>query len=349
MDQIEFASIQRSTSRIGLGCDRLVGGVSARSSRAIIEAALEAGITHFDVAPSYGLGLAEDVVGDVLHGNPGVTIATKFGIARLRGGGGMAVARKFLRSASAAVPKVKRLVLGALNGRANRMRFDVESVEASLVESLKRLKRPKIDFLLLHEPPQSAITPELTSLGARLVRDGLVGALGSSTGDLRGGLIEFGSVWQYRASFAPEAKWPNVNKILHGVLRYGLGPMSNVAGQPRELSYRLGFDLADRESWPALLLTAVMAMQPDALILISSNDPARLKSSVSLIDWNAANNRRNGFLEAFTELRAAQQKRFMRTNELTLNAITRFEDVVIARMRLRCAQRSGWPRESSPC
>jgi hypothetical protein len=64
-----------------------------------------------------------------------------------------------------------------------------------------------------------------------------------------------------------------------------------------DLSDRLGFNLKDKASLPGLFLTAAVAKQPDAVILISSNDPARIKSNVSSIDRDAANNRRKGFLD----------------------------------------------------
>jgi hypothetical protein len=305
VEQIEFPSIKRSTSRIGFGCGRLVGGASANESRVIIEVALKAGITHFDVAPSYGLGLAENMLGEVLRGNEEVTIATKVGIARPSGGGALAVARKALRPLAVAAPAVKRFMVGALAATSSREQFDASSIETSFTESLKRLKRPKVDFLLLHEAQRSAITPELIEIFSALVSAGQIGAFGSGTGNSRHELVEFGSVWQYRASPAHEERPPNVNQILHGVLRYGLIDIPDEVAQRADLSQRLGFDLKDKEALPSLFLSAAMAMQQDAVILISSNDPQRIKSSVSQIDWDAANLRRKGFLGAFVELLAA--------------------------------------------
>jgi hypothetical protein len=278
--------------------------VSTRASRAIVEAALEAGITHFDVAPSYGLGLAEDVLGEVLRGNQSVTIATKVGIARPSGGGAMAIARKVLRPVAAAAPRFKRFMLRGPAEASGGNHFDVSSIETSFAESLQRLKRSKVDFILLHEPGRSAITPELPKLFATMVGSGQIGAYGSGTDNFGRDLIEFGSIWQYRASLTHKASSPNVNQILHGVLRHNLHRVPDPVAQRVDLSDRLGFDLKDKASLPGLFLTAAMARQPDAVILISSNDPARIKSNVSSIDWDAANSRRKGFLEAFEEFQA---------------------------------------------
>ena len=61
-----------------------------------------------------------------------------------------------------------------------------------------------------------------------------------------------------------------------------------------DLSDQLGFDLKDKASLPGLFLTAAMARQPDAVILISSNDPARIKSNVSSIELSCIPSFRRG-------------------------------------------------------
>src|SRR4051794_650140 len=71
-----------SMTRVGFGCARLFGGGEYKASSRLIEAALQAGIRHFDTAPSYGSGLSENVLGAVLAGVKGVTIATKIGVSR---------------------------------------------------------------------------------------------------------------------------------------------------------------------------------------------------------------------------------------------------------------------------
>jgi D-threo-aldose 1-dehydrogenase len=47
----------------------------------VFDAAYEAGVRHFDVAPLYGLGVAEKELGRLLLRVPAdVTVATKFGL-----------------------------------------------------------------------------------------------------------------------------------------------------------------------------------------------------------------------------------------------------------------------------
>ena len=92
MKMVLVPGIARPITQIALGCGRLNGRLERRSSARIVEAALALGIRHFDTAPSYGMGTADEVLGSVLSGVDGVTITSKVGIARpqysWKGGGG---------------------------------------------------------------------------------------------------------------------------------------------------------------------------------------------------------------------------------------------------------------------
>ncbi|HEY6623272.1 MAG TPA: aldo/keto reductase [Acidimicrobiales bacterium] len=66
-------------SVVGLGCNNFGMRVDAAQSRTVVEAALDAGITHFDTAEMYGGGKSEEFVGQALgHRRDEVVIATKF-------------------------------------------------------------------------------------------------------------------------------------------------------------------------------------------------------------------------------------------------------------------------------
>src|SRR5437016_952206 len=73
------------TSVIGFGCADLFRQPSRASRRRLLEAALDAGIRHFDVAPMYGLGLGEGELGRFVRGRrERIVVATKFGISPTR-------------------------------------------------------------------------------------------------------------------------------------------------------------------------------------------------------------------------------------------------------------------------
>src|SRR4051794_8396453 len=81
MRHIEFAPLGRVVSAVGFGCASLGSRVDARTGTAAINRAREAGIDWFDVAPSYGDGHAESILGAALVSKRHVvTICTKVGI-----------------------------------------------------------------------------------------------------------------------------------------------------------------------------------------------------------------------------------------------------------------------------
>ena len=52
----------------GLGCNNFGGRIDAAASQAVVDAALDAGVTHFDTADLYGGGKSEEFLGQVLAG-----------------------------------------------------------------------------------------------------------------------------------------------------------------------------------------------------------------------------------------------------------------------------------------
>ena len=69
-------------SEVGLGCNNFGRRLDLEGTRAVVDAALEAGVNLLDTAESYGspAGASEDLLGQVLEGRRDqVVIATKFG------------------------------------------------------------------------------------------------------------------------------------------------------------------------------------------------------------------------------------------------------------------------------
>jgi aryl-alcohol dehydrogenase-like predicted oxidoreductase len=66
---------------VGLGCNNFGGRVDEAGTRAVVDAALEAGVTFFDTADIYGnSGGSETLLGNVLAGRRDrVVLATKWG------------------------------------------------------------------------------------------------------------------------------------------------------------------------------------------------------------------------------------------------------------------------------
>ena len=76
-------------SVVGLGCNNFGRRIDEAQTRAVVDAALEAGVTLFDTADTYGEGDSERFLGAALRGRrDGVVIATKFGGGMEDRGGG---------------------------------------------------------------------------------------------------------------------------------------------------------------------------------------------------------------------------------------------------------------------
>ena len=275
----------QATSRLGFGCGRLVGGAGMRGSVALVEAALELGIRHFDTAPSYGLGTSEDVLGTALAGVDDVTIVTKVGQSRPKNGGAKALARQILRPLLSLTPGLKTRVAAAASGRAQTA-FNVDDMRASIAESLRRLRREAVTGVLLHEIPREAMTDsvaeELTDWRAR----GLVAAAGSGTGLALDSLVPFGDIaqfmWQPRTKVdAP--RW----RILHGALRHYPRP-DHISIEQIDLLRQLGRDPADPAAWSGALLTLALMEDRSTILLVSSTEVSRLRIAVNSIDWSMA-------------------------------------------------------------
>ena len=146
METIDLGSSGLRVSRVGLGCNNFGSRIDFEQTRAVVDAALGAGITFFDTAEVYGGGGgSERMLGELLEGRrEQVVLATKFGWERERGRGA------------------------------------ADLVRASLDGSLERLRTDYVDVYYLHKPdPETPIAETLTALDA-LVREGKVRALGCS-------------------------------------------------------------------------------------------------------------------------------------------------------------------------
>ena len=67
-------------SVVGLGCNNFGSRLDVNGTRAVVDAAIDAGITLFDTSDTYGRGGSERALGEVLGSRRDqVVLATKFG------------------------------------------------------------------------------------------------------------------------------------------------------------------------------------------------------------------------------------------------------------------------------
>jgi aryl-alcohol dehydrogenase-like predicted oxidoreductase len=141
-------------SVVGLGCNNFGSRLDLDGAKAVVDAAIDAGITLLDTADTYGGGGgSEELLGEVLAGRRDqVVLATKFGHQQADMGYGKAA--------------------GAKGGRGY--------IRRAVEQSLRRLKTDYIDLYQIHTPdPHTPIAETLGALG-ELVAEGKVRYLGNS-------------------------------------------------------------------------------------------------------------------------------------------------------------------------
>lgn len=112
MDERNLGQSGLRVSAIGLGCNNFGGRIGLEESRAVIDAAIDHGITLFDTADVYGeRGGSETVLGEVLGARRrDIVLATKFGMPMDE--------RERLRGAS------RRYIVAAAEASLQRLRTD---------------------------------------------------------------------------------------------------------------------------------------------------------------------------------------------------------------------------------
>ena len=153
MRTVEFDGWPTPISALGFGCASLGSRVSRKAGITAIERALAAGVTWFDVAPSYGDGEAEAILGDALAGTK-VAIVTKVGLRAERASGLGKVLRSLARPVVAAVPGLRSAIKPKRAGAVQRLPLSGESIRSSVMRSLERLRVERVAVLALHDPAE---------------------------------------------------------------------------------------------------------------------------------------------------------------------------------------------------
>lgn len=267
MREIDFLPIGRRTSRIGLGCARLAGRDSLRESSRMVEAALALGIRYFDVAPSYGLGTAEEVLGAVIGANREVVVATKVGVPRPAYSSGSNRIRQLSKRILDRIRPLKAAALGSMRMLAKgheRPRYDFSggALRVSLEQSLERLRRDSVDIFLAHEPHRDDLREEVAAGFQDLQSKGLITAFGVGVGAVSAPWARFGPIWQ--------SCWPG-----DGARNY-----------PPEVTYVWhGAIRTSRSATPEQVVREVLEASPTSILLVSASTPRRLSELVAEIDF----------------------------------------------------------------
>ena len=140
-------------SPLGFGCASVMGKVGKSKSIKAMAQAYDLGVTHFDVARSYGFGLAERVLGDFIHDKRSlVTITTKFGVVPPHLSFAKKIAIPIARKLAEHIPELKAKLRSKSSVLLAEKCFDLSYAKKCLETSLRELRTDYIDFYMLHDP-----------------------------------------------------------------------------------------------------------------------------------------------------------------------------------------------------
>jgi aryl-alcohol dehydrogenase-like predicted oxidoreductase len=291
-------------SRVGLGCNNFggvdrplysnapVARIDLPASRAVVDTALDAGITFLDTADFYGQrGGAEEIMGEVLVGRRDrVVLATKFG---------------------------EDMGDGTLErGRPEYVRWAVEG-------SLKRLQTDWIDLYYYHRPDGATPLADTIGVLGDLVREGRVREIGIS--NMKPAQVEECAAAGARDGNAPVRALQNnfsllarehMKSVLPRCHELGIGsvPFFPLAGGLLTGKYRRGEPLPDGsrlgrkgdpipdaqwdviealEGWAAdhgrslleLAIAALVSTPGVSSVIAGATNPAQVRANAAAADW----------------------------------------------------------------
>jgi len=231
----------------------------------LIEAAVDAGFTHFDTAPYYGFGMAERDMAVLAKSYPDVTVTTKVGIYS-PGGESQPWASVFLRKA------IGRVFRELSNPTSS---FDLPRAKSALEASLKRLGRDSIDIYMLHEPTSDVVkTDEWNRWLEDMVTSGKVRSYGLALTEDR-----------LRPFLQNADPLTNLVQMLDS-LEHKEADILTKYGRPFQITY--GYVSAARQNGNNSSVTDILKQaldrNPDGAIIVSTKQEGRLKQYSDILE-----------------------------------------------------------------
>ena len=244
-----------SVSRLAFGTGSIHHVFSAKQRQRLIESASLAGISHFDTAPYYGYGLAENDLGVFLQRRRGAfTVTTKVGLYPYGRASHNALEVWARKATGKAYPKLS----------TPEVDWHVKRAANSLNGSLKRLKTDYVDFMLLHEPDINIINSNEFLRWLETERD-------------------LGKVRYWGLAGAPELikPWLSTNNPLASVLQTKDDLITNSANfileSGRQLQFTYGYLSSNNNDVLAVdVIRNALQRNTHGSILVSTRHPERL-------------------------------------------------------------------------
>lgn len=282
MDYRTLAPGLPASSRLGFGCGGVMGRVGRRQSLRAIGTALDAGITHFDVARLYGYGEAEALVGEALKAcRDRVVIASKFGLDPPRAADVLRALKPIAQRFAARVPGARGALRSLVGGAVQPAdRFSLAAAQAALDQSLAALDTDYLDIWFLHDCAAEDLSDALLGFLEAQIAAGKIRAYGVATAiDAAAPLYAAHGealLYQFPSSLAA----PTADRI--PAKRPRLMTHSPFAGAAR-VAARLAGTFAGADIHRAMLQHALAAPNV-AVVLCSMLDEAHLRANLAAVE-----------------------------------------------------------------
>lgn len=274
--------------RLGFGCASLGSRVGASAGLYALAAAREAGVGWFDVAPAYGAGEAERLLGDFLQGRRhNVRVTTKVGIAPPARLALMKAAYALGRPLVSSATSLRRAFRTLPATRNRRVPLNAGLIERSIEASLRRLRIDHVDVFALHDPdPADVGRDEILRALERALERGQARAIGvagtvdaclaAKTSGGRYSVLQM-SVEALASARSHFADGPHrlVTHSVFGVNGGMLGRIVCALKRRRDITFRLielGYDTNVDLAAADLLLDYAFELNPDGIVLTSMFD-----------------------------------------------------------------------------
>jgi D-threo-aldose 1-dehydrogenase len=300
-------------SVLGYGTTSFMTADTTKARLALLECAVDSGITHFDTAAYYGYGEAERLLGEALQGKRDrFTITTKFGLEA----GGLVKARWVnlaARRLLALVPGLKKVAAKARGAVSAAGQFDPVKAAASLDRSLRSLRTDYVDLFLLHEPElaDASSAPLIEFLDSEVAR-GRIRAYGcggewhrihaiAGAGLATGRWLQFEDSAIFR--HLEDAESHGAKCITFAPFNTALPVLAKWLDERPEQqsawSKELGVDCTDKGNLAMLLQAGAHGRNNNGIVLFSSKNTQRIKQAARVASGEVFS---AGQVERFLEL-----------------------------------------------
>jgi D-threo-aldose 1-dehydrogenase len=287
-----------NTLPLGFGCGGLHGGQSKRESLALLETAIDCGITYFDTARLYGLGDAEGILGELARYRHSLIITSKAGILPADRRMPLRLWNRGTRMLHNMLPGSARYVAAPVSANLRFHAFSRSELFGSVETSLRQLRTDYVDILLLHECSLSDVeNPDVLESLEKLQQQGKIRAFGIASGidetlSIISRFPKLTDIIQIPSNIVDMnikripcgvAALKIIHSCLKGPVQVVLKDMLSDESAASKFTSGTGVDPHDSDAINQLVLAHALGQVPLGIVLFSTSRHKNIRSNVRVV------------------------------------------------------------------